>query len=211
MLTMMTNYTNHNYNSNNDDNISRTIIWRNFNPFFRCTGSFLFLFLGGDTGGGSGYSGFKIHDATGGRCAGGGVSVCETDKQHAKCIQTKRCGTTCRRWSSSPSVCVSTTTSKPKQHRCLTDHTCHRKRGRGQEGRGRKCRGRGGLWFSGISRCFAALCKDAEISCLHPIVTTRRLKGAGPAGWGGGIIKVKQCRRRFFRVRKKRATFTVGT
>ena len=41
MLTMMTNYTNHNYNSNNDDdNISITIIlWINFNPF-RCTGSF---------------------------------------------------------------------------------------------------------------------------------------------------------------------------
>lgn len=42
MLTMMTNYTNHNYNSNNDDddNISITIIlWINLNPF-RCTGSF---------------------------------------------------------------------------------------------------------------------------------------------------------------------------
>lgn len=35
----MTNYTNHNYNSNND-NISITIIlWIHFNPF-RCTGSF---------------------------------------------------------------------------------------------------------------------------------------------------------------------------
>ena len=32
----MTNYTNHTYNSNND-NISITIIWIHFNPF-RCTG-----------------------------------------------------------------------------------------------------------------------------------------------------------------------------
>lgn len=40
MLTMMTNYTNHNYNSNNDDdNISITILRINFNPF-RCTGNF---------------------------------------------------------------------------------------------------------------------------------------------------------------------------
>lgn len=36
MLTMTTNYTDHNHNGNNDDddNISMTILWINLNPFY---------------------------------------------------------------------------------------------------------------------------------------------------------------------------------